>query len=185
MLIALVGYIVAAIVAGVIRGAASGFIGLLVTSAVGDLLLLLVGGFLQIGIYQSALAVADGRPVEPGKMFSTDMLVPFAIAVFLYSLMVAVGTLFCFIPGIVLAYLGFFTPLYVLDKRMAPTEAIRASFQITSKNVGGLIGFAIVGFLVYVLGFILCFVGTLVAAPVVLLATTYVFRNLNGEPVRA
>jgi uncharacterized membrane protein len=183
MLVALVGFLIAGIISGILRSAASGFFGILVVTAVGDVIFLLIGGVCQIGIYQSAVAVADGRPVEPAKMFTTDLLGPFVIALLLYGLMVGVGSLFCFIPGIVLAYLGFFTPFYVLDARMSPTDAIRASFQVTSKNVGGLIGFAVVAFLVYVLGFIACFVGVLVAGPVVLLATTYVFRSVNGRPV--
>jgi uncharacterized membrane protein len=183
MLVALVGFIVAGIISGVLRSSASGFFGFLVVTAVGDVIFLLIGGVLQIGIYQSALAVADGRPVEPAKMFTTDLLGPFVIALFLYGLMVGVGSLFCFIPGIVLAYLGFFTPFYVLDHRMSPTDAIRASFHVTSRNAGGLIGFAVVAALVYLLGFIACFVGVLVAGPVVLLATTYVFRGVNGQPV--
>jgi uncharacterized membrane protein len=144
-----------------------------------------VSGFLHIGVYNSALAIADGRPVEPSKMFKTDYLANYLVAILLYGLLAAVGLLLCIIPGIVVLYLGFLTPWYVLDQGMAPVDAIKASFQITTKYAGSLILFAVVTWLIYIVGFIACIVGLLVSAPVALLMVTYVFRQLTGRPVTA
>jgi uncharacterized membrane protein len=183
MLVAFVGSIIASVVSFALRSSASGLFAFLLATAVGSVLQFVVSGFLHLGVYQSALAIADGRPVEPGKMFTTDQLGNYLVATLLYGLMVGVGFLLCILPGIVVAYLGFLTPFYVLDQRMAPVDAIRASFKVTSANVGALLGFAIVVFLVYIVGAIACLVGLLVTAPVALLAITYVFRQINGRPV--
>jgi uncharacterized membrane protein len=64
-------------------------------------------------------------------------------------------------------------------------DAVRASFRTTSSNVGQLLPFAIVVFLVYIVGAIACGVGLLVSAPVALLAITYAFRRLHGQSVAA
>jgi uncharacterized membrane protein len=183
MLAAFVGLLVGGLVLGLLRSAADNFFTWLLVSAVGQVALFVLGGFLQIGVYQSALAIADGRRVEPAKMFRTDMLGAFLIATLLTSLMVGIGVVLCILPGIVLAYLTYLTPFYVLDQRMAPVEAIRTSIQVTSSNLATLLPFSIVIFLVYLAGAIACCVGLLVSAPVALLAVTHAYRGISGRPV--
>lgn len=183
MLIAFVGSVVATIIGNVLQRSASGVFALLLAAAVGGVIQFVVSGFLHVGVYQSALAIADGRPVEPAKMFTTDMLGQYLVAMIVYGLLVGVGLILCIIPGLVIAFLGFLTPYYVLDQRMAGVDAVKASFQTTRANVGGLLPFAIVAFFVYVIGLIACGVGLLVTAPVALLATTYVYRQISGRPV--
>jgi len=183
MLIVFVGYVVTFIVRLALNSLIHGFFGLVVLGALGVLLSLVVGGILQLGLWRSGLAITAGEPVEPAKMFSTDLLGPYIIATILFSVMVGVGTLFCFIPGLVLFFFGFFYPYYVLEQRQGPTEAIKSSFQLVSNNLAILIPFAVVVWLVYIAGAIVCGVGLLVSAPVAIIATAYAYRVLNNQPV--
>jgi len=181
VLIAFVGNLVASFLGAVIRNAfGNGFFGFLFGVALTELLLFVISGFLHIGIYNSTLAIADGRPVEPIKMFRTEYLANFLVALLLYALLAFVGFLLCILPGIVVLYLGFLTPWYVLDQGMAPVDALKASFATTTKNGWPLILFALVTFLIYVAGAIVCLVGLLVTVPVALLMVTYTFRRLTG-----
>ena len=185
VLIAFAGIVVASGLGIAIRNAlGNSLLAVLFGVAVADLLVFVVSGFLHIGVYNSALALADGRPVEPSKMFKTDYLANYLVAILLYGLLAAVGFLLCILPGIVVLYLGFLTPWYVLDQGMAPVDALKASYQTTTKNAG-LILFAIVTWLIYVAGAIACLVGLLVTVPLALLMVTYTYRRLTGRPVAA
>jgi uncharacterized membrane protein len=68
---------------------------------------------------------------------------------------------------------------------MTPGQAIRASFDLTSANLGIMIPFAIVAVLVYLAGFLACGIGILVSAPVALIAVAFAYRSLTGEPIAA
>jgi len=184
MLVAFVGSIVAAIIASVIRSSiGGGFFGFLFVTALTQILVFVVTGLLEIGVYRSALAVTAGQPIDFGRMFSTDELGPYLIATLLWGLVVFVGFLLCIVPGIVLLFFGFFYPFYILDQRQSPVDSIRSSFQLVNANLSVMIPFALLAFLCYVVGFIACGVGVLVSAPIALIAIAYAYRTLNGQPV--
>jgi uncharacterized membrane protein len=184
MLVAFVGSIVAAVIAGIIRSSiGGGFFGFLFVTALTQILVFVVTGLLEIGVYRSALAVTAGQPIDFGRMFSTDELGPYLIATLLWGLVVFVGFLLCIVPGIVLLFFGFYYPFYILDQRQAPVDSIRSSFQLVNANLGVMIPFALLAFLCYVVGFIACGVGVLVSAPIALIAIAYAYRTLNGQPV--
>lgn len=184
MIVAFVGIIVASIFSAIVRASfGSGLFSTLFAFGVTQVLLFVVSSVLQIGVYRSSLAVTAGEPIDIGRVFSSDQLGPFIIGSLLYGLMVGVGTIFCILPGIALAFLGFFWPYYVLDQNQAPVDAIKSSFSLVNSNLGQMIPFAIVAFIVYAIGAVLCGVGLLVSAPVVLIAVAYAYRTLNGQSV--
>jgi uncharacterized membrane protein len=187
MVVALVGSIFGAIVAGIIRAGFSGrgLFAFLVVSALSQIVLFVITNFLQIGLYRSALAVTAGQRVEFGQVFTAEGAGPYLVVAILYALMVGIGTLLCIIPGIIVAFLGFFAPYFVLDQGLAPVDAIKASFRMVNANLGQMIPFAILAFIVYVVGFIACGIGVLVTGPVALLAVAFAYRTLNGQPVAA
>jgi hypothetical protein len=183
-LVAFVGSIIAFIITEVIRSSLSGgLIGLLLVSAITQILIWIITTFLAIGLYRAALAVTAGQSFTVGGVFSTENIGPYMIGAVIYGVMVGVGTLFCIIPGIVLAFFGFFWPYYVLDQQQDAVTAIKSSFTLVNANMGQMIPFAIVAFLVYVVGFVACGVGVLVTAPIALLAIAFAYRTLNNQPV--
>ena len=56
---------------------------------------------------------------------------------------------------------------------------------MVKNNVGVLLLFFLASIAAYIVGFCACFVGLLVAIPVVVLAQAYTFRVLNNDPVTA
>jgi uncharacterized membrane protein len=118
-------------------------------------------------------------------MFRSDHLLNYLVALFLYGLLAAVGFALCILPGIVVLYLGFLTPWFVLDQGMDPVDALKASYRTTTSSGWGLIFFALITWLIYVAGAIVCLVGLLVTVPLALLMVTYTFRRLTGGLVAA
>ena len=69
------------------------------------------------------------------------------------------GSLLCFLPGLVLAFLTWFATFFVVDRRVSAWDGITASFRLTGRNVGSCL---------------LCG-----------LAGAYAFRRLQHDPVIA
>jgi uncharacterized membrane protein len=184
MLVVLVGFIVAGAITGIISGAfGGGLFGSLLATAFSVSVLFIVGSLLELGVYRSVLAVTAGQPIDFARMFSTDELGPYLVATLLWGLVLFVGFLLCVIPGIVLLFFGFYYPFYILDQRQAPVDSIRSSFQMVNSNLGTMIPFAILAYLVYLVGVLACGIGILVSAPIALIAVAYAYRTLNGQPV--
>jgi uncharacterized membrane protein len=62
-------------------------------------------------------------------------------------------------------------------------DALKASFRLCMDNLGPTILWYLLAVVCLLVGAILCLVGLLVAAPVVLVGVAYTFRRLHGEPV--
>jgi uncharacterized membrane protein len=183
-LVAFVGSVLALIITTVIRaGMGTSLAGILVVSAVADVLLFVITNFLQIGLYRSTLAVTAGQPIDIGRVFSAEGAGPYLLGSVLYGLMVGVGTLLCIVPGIALAFFGFFWPYFVLDGQQDAVTAIKSSFRLVNGNLGQMIPFAILAFLLYAVGFVICGIGVLVTAPIALLAVAYAYRSMTGQRV--
>jgi uncharacterized membrane protein len=98
---------------------------------------------------------------------------------------VMVGSFLCYVPGLIVLFFSPFFGFFVLDKQMGAFDSIKASFQLVNRNLGTMIGFFFASYLALLLGGLLCGVGLIVALPVVVIATGYMYRRLQGEPVAA
>lgn len=76
-----------------------------------------------------------------------------------------------------------FTLWFVVDKNLSPIDAIKASVALVRANLSTTILFYLLAGVILFVGFLLCGFGALVAIPVVLVATSYLYRNLLGEPI--
>jgi len=137
---------------------------------------LFVGLMLQAGLVRAALAVTRGESPEPSMLFQTTNLGPYIVAAILVALLSFVGLLLCCIGYLVVAFVTFFWQYYILDANQQPVEAIKSSFEITTKNVGAVLVFAIV---VIVLNVITCGL----AIGVTVIATAYAYKSLTGQAI--
>jgi uncharacterized membrane protein len=98
---------------------------------------------------------------------------------------VALGTtvLCCF--GFIFFFFAQFFGFFIIDKKTSAVEGIRRSFQLVNKNLGTLIGFTIGVYIATWLGAAICGLGLIVAIPVVTIASAFMYRRLQGEPVAA
>lgn len=154
------------------------FAGALIT-----LVAVLVGSIVQAGFIQGALRISRGEQLSLDTFFKFKNLTAVVVASVLVAVLTAVGYLLCYLPGIAVALLAQFTLYYVVDRGIGAVDAIKASFDLVVKNVGTTLLLFLGIMVVSAIGGLACGIGTLVAAPVALLAQAYVYRRLNGEPV--
>ena len=142
-----------------------------------------IGQLLGAGLIKSALNVVDGGEASLNDVFAYATKPAVVTAAAIVAVATFIGTILCYLPGLIIGYLLMFTMFFVVDKDMAPMEAVRASFAFTTSHLGETILFALLGAVVMFVGAILCGVGILVAIPVVLAGAAYTFRVLHDEPV--
>jgi uncharacterized membrane protein len=155
----------------------------LLVTALGSAIILLIFQFLAAGLYRGALRVTDGHSFSIGELFEGWDKTQVAIAAILIAIATGIGTLLCYVPGLIVGFLTQFTLLFIVDKQMAAVDAIKASIKLVTDNLGNTILFYLLGLVVTVIGACLCGVGLLVAYPVVLVGYAYTYRRLQGQPV--
>lgn len=148
----------------------------------------LIGWFVSIlismGLIRIALKIVDGRPVEVADLFQrADLALPYFIASVLVGIAVAIGFALLIIPGIYLAITFGFFGYNIVDKEHGIVQSIEQSAAITRGRKGELFAYGVGLIFFNLLGLLALGVGVLVTIPVSLLATAYVYRKLNGEPV--
>jgi uncharacterized membrane protein len=89
----------------------------------------------------------------------------------------------CYLPGLVVALFTMFTTFVLIDKNLAPIDAIKASIDIVKANfVQVLLVWLLFGVITTV-GSLLCGIGLIVAVPVATLFLVYAYRKLSGGQV--
>lgn len=192
ILTAVVIYVVGAIVVFAIlyatvfaaaRGGDAGFVGALFVFALMTVALVLLIFLVQAGLIRGALAITRGETPTTQHFFTTDHLGPVVAASLLIALASGVGTILCYIPGVIVSYLTQYALFFVIDKNMGAIDATRASVQFTVAHPGTLIVFAVVSVIILTVASIACLLPLLVAFPVVLIAQAYLYKRLQDQPV--
>ena len=163
----------------------AGFFVSLIFMAINILVWATLFGFIQAAITRAALAITEGKKIEASTLLSTDRLGEVITTAFLIGLFTAIGYLFCFVGALVVEFFLFFTWYFLLDKGLSPMDAIKASFNFVKEHAGNVLVFLIVSWVVLFIGALLCGVGTIVAAPVVIIATAFTYKKFTGQAVAA
>lgn len=98
----------------------------------------------------------------------------------LLGLIVGIGLILLIVPGIILALVFFLSGYLVIDKGLNPIRALKESARLTKGNRWKLFLLLLAAILIMIIGFIALFVGILVAAPVVAIASVHAYRVLSG-----
>ncbi|MFL6023835.1 MAG: hypothetical protein ACJ72O_10895 [Marmoricola sp.] len=160
-----------------------GFLVSIFGTALAGLVVSFVSQMLGAGLIKSALNVADGLPVNAGDVFGWATKPNVVTTAAIVSGATFVGTLLCYLPGLIVGFLTAFAMFFVVDKDLAPMDAVKASVSFMTSHLGDTIVFYLLAIVTIVVGLILCLVGVLAAIPVVLAAAAYTFRVLHNEPV--
>ena len=118
-----------------------------------------------------------------GSFFKPRNVGNVIIAGLIVGILTEIGLFLCVIPGIVVSFLLMFTIVALLDRNLSPIDAIKNSFEITTKNVGNAVLAWLVMAAIVVVGALVCLVGLIVAAPVAALFQVYTYRRLTGGQV--
>ena len=159
------------------------FIATVLGAAIAGFVISLIAQVLGAGLIKCGLDVVDGKQPSAGEVFAYVSHSNVIVAGLLVSVATFIGTLLCYLPGIVVGFLLMFTMFFVVDKNLAPIDALKASVQFTTSHLGDTVLFYVLAAVCIIIGAILCGVGLLAAIPVVLVGAAYTFRRLHDEPV--
>jgi len=150
-----------------------------------------------IAIYNLVPAMAKGKVISPTEIFKAKYrknMGEFFLTLIFISMGVTIGSVFFFLPGIVIGIAWSLAIFLVIDQDMQPLEAIKTSNNLTYGKkwqiffaylitpiillfipafIGGLIADS--------LGSILLFIGTLIYVPVCLGIMAYIYKTLLTE----
>lgn len=99
----------------------------------------------------------------------------------IYYLIVFVGLIFLFIPGIYIAVKYQFYEYFIVDKEYGPIKALNESSKITEGVKWELIKLNIVCAIIDILGFLFLFFGLVVAVPITVSAKSYAYKTLVAK----
>jgi uncharacterized membrane protein len=155
----------------------------LLGTALAGLFISLVSQAVGAGLIKNALNIADGGEASISEIGAWATKGPVIVTALIVAVATAVGTVLCYLPGLIVGFLLNWAMFYVVDEGLAPMDAIKASISFSTSHLGETIVFYLLGIVVIVVGAILCLVGLLVAIPVLLVAAAFTFRVLNGKQV--
>ncbi|WP_156750151.1 hypothetical protein [Mycobacterium sp. E2479] len=151
--------------------------------------------FVQAAFLSGALDIADARPVTVSSFFKPRHFGNALLAAALLSVISVVLDALSLIPPTIVfnlvallavavfSFFALFTIAFAIDRDLPPIEALKASFTTVRSDIGSALLSWLVQFAIVLVGFLLCFVGVVVAAPVALLLQVYTYRRLSGGPV--
>ncbi|TIC89300.1 hypothetical protein E8D34_02095 [Nocardioides sp. GY 10113] len=142
-----------------------------------------VAQLIAAALIRGSLSITEGRDFFAVDAFKFAQVGPVLVTALLVGAATAVGYVFCVLPGIAIAFLTMYSLYFVVDEDLPPVEAITASFNLVKDNLGNALLWWLVGGLIAVAGFVLCFVGALVTIPFVLIGTAYTYKVLTRQPV--
>ena len=129
-----------------------------------------------------SLKVASGRQLEWNDIFSFPNFGASLLASLLTAVATGVGLLLCFIPGIIMAFLLYYSVYFTVDKGVDGIAGMKASWATLSSHVGELFPFALTGVGLYFIGGI-TLIGWLVTVPLVALLSAYSYVRIQGYDV--
>ncbi len=142
-------------------------------------------GFLAtIGVYRAGIRATQGQPPSFAEMFTSENLGKYLLFTLAYIGLSVLGFIACIVPGFLVLFLLQLGPFYVLDRGYGVRQAIKASAQAMSKNLGPAIVMTLLSTLVLVVGGAFYGILTLVTLPFATLFMAHMYRQFNGEVVR-
>jgi len=183
IVVLVISFVVRLIIVGGMTDSSSNMGAVLFAAALAGGITSLITQVLAAGLYKGGADVADGRDVQLGGLFEGWDKVQVIVAAVIIGVLTLVGTLLCYLPALIVGYFTQFTLLFIVDKNMTATDALRASFQLCMNNLGPTILWYLLALVTIIAGAVLCLVGLLVAIPVVLVGLAFTYRRLQNEPV--
>lgn len=135
------------------------------------------------GLIREALGVTEGRAFTTAGVFKFENIGNVVVTSLLVGAGTLVGYVLCVIPGIAFAFLSMYSLFFVVDKKLGPVDAIKASIELVRNNLGPALIWYLVAIVIVFVGELLCFVGLLAAIPVALVGTAYTYKKLSGQTV--
>ena len=139
------------------------------------------------GFHTVALKAVRGQPTAAGDVFSGGkyMLTCF-VGLIVFEIVTGIGYLLCVVPGVILACGLWFWAFCVVDQGLGGVDALKRSWEMTKGLKMNIFVFFLLSIVVYIAGYIACVLPVLlISAPMILVASAWIYLRLKGEPIPA
>jgi len=168
-------------ISGVFSFLANHFKNDLLLNIVIQIISFIVSLFISVGLTKILLNIYDKKEVKLADLFSgAPQYVNYLVGSIIYSLIVMVGFILFFFPGIYLALKYQFYCYLIVEKNMGPWEAIKASGKITDGYKWKLFGFIMLSLLINLAGLIALIIGMFATIPLIMMAQVYIYKKLSA-----
>lgn len=146
-------------------------------------LMFAVVSLVQAGLVSMGLKAARGETLESGDVFyAFKNPVPFLVSGSIIGLGTVIGNYLCVLPGLVFAGLTMFTTSFMVDQKLAPMDAIKASIETLKSQWLMAAIFVLIAGLVSMIGSVACGIGVLFTLPIGFVAIVLCYRDLVLAP---
>jgi len=127
--------------------------------------------------------VREGRPAEIGDVFSAfDRFGSLFIATLVIVILVAIGLVFLILPGLMLAAIWLYVPLFIVDQKMSFGDAMSASRELVTRNGFWLhVGVVTLLWLLAAIVGGITAIGFLITWPITITVVTAMYFRARGE----
>ena len=136
---------------------------------------------MMAGFYIGCIRKLRRGTIDVADLFKGfNYFVPALVVLLLSGLFAFIGSIFCIIPGLVIAAMYQFAILFVVDKKLDFWPAMEASHAVVKQNYVGFTLFLLACVLFNILGALALLVGLLITVPVTFVAVTAAYRDIVG-----
>ena len=147
---------------------------------VGDAVITAFAAVLYGGYIAMLIRHFHGETIKFDDLFSIeDRWISYAGLILVKTFLLMLGFVCFIIPGVYLSLRWSFAEILVIDKKMKPLEALRASSKMTKGNIWKLFGMSLVMVLLLFAGLVFFIVGAVAMSVVVMLAYIKVYEDLK------
>jgi uncharacterized membrane protein len=152
----------------------------------GTLINVVVLGPINGGLYLVAFKTMKQRPSTFSDFFrGFNNFLPLFLVNLLASILIVIGMMLLFFPGLYLAVAYLFAIPFVVDRRFDFWEAMESSRKVITRKWFSVFGFCFVLGIVWFIGFLLLGVGVLVTTPLTLCAVAAAYEDIVGLSVNS
>ena len=145
---------------------------------------LLLTGVFYGGLFGYYLKLARGESAELSDIFNgfSVAFVPLMLASIVSQVLTGVWVLLLILPGIYLAVAYLFVYILIMDKKLEFWAAMEVSRRVITAQWWRLLGLALIGVLLALLGAVALIIGMFVTIPIYMVALIYAYEYLCNPP---
>jgi len=141
----------------------------------------LLGGPAAMGLQWAALRQVSGKKAEVNDIVFGFNQFPTAVLICLVTgTIVVFASFLLIIPGLIAATMLQFPYLLAIDRKMDFWSAIKCSFEVSKQHFGALFALFLLQICVALGGLLLCWVGLIVAVPILYCSSAAAYIDLFG-----
>lgn len=139
--------------------------------------------YLQGALTSGLLRLADGEAVTARSFLVPARTAAFIVTVVLVALIIGIGFVLLIIPGFIAMFALQYAPVFVLDQKMSPLQAISASVRLAFSKPGDSILVFLLHYLYGYIGGLVIIIGAIVTLPMGEAFLVHCYRALIGRPL--